>query len=53
MIISHTGHSIETSVSAIPNSHNWAASVFVSWDAEGNARYTSFMVQWFCHSERK
>jgi len=35
MIVSHTGHSIETFAKAIPNSHNWAATVSVSCEAEG------------------
>jgi len=42
MIISHIGHSIETFARAIPNSHNWAASVLVSWDAEGQRKPHEF-----------
>ena len=42
MIVSHIGHSIETFARAIPNSHNWAASVLVSWDAEGQRKVHEF-----------
>jgi hypothetical protein len=42
MIVSHIGHSIETFARVIPNSHNWAASVLVSWDAEGQRKVYEF-----------
>jgi hypothetical protein len=42
MIVSHHGHSIETFARAIPNSHNWAASVLVSWDDEGQRNAHEF-----------
>ncbi len=42
MIVRHTGHLIETSASEIPNSHNWAASVHVSWDGDGQRKAHQF-----------
>jgi hypothetical protein len=42
MIVRQTGHLIETSAREIPNSHNWAATVFVSWDGEGEFKIPEF-----------
>ena len=42
MIVKHTGHLIEISASEIPNSHNWAAIVLVSWDGEGQRKIHEF-----------
>ena len=42
MIVRHTEHLIEISATAIPNSHNWAATVLVSWDGEGQRNVHEF-----------
>ena len=42
MIVRHTGHLIEFCAREIPNSHNWAATVLVSWDNEGQRNIHEF-----------
>ena len=42
MIVRHTEHLIESSGREIPNSHNWAATVLVSWDGEGQRKIHEF-----------
>jgi hypothetical protein len=42
MIVRHTGHLIEISAREIPNSHNWAATVLVSWDGEDQRKIHEF-----------
>ena len=42
MVVTHNGHSIETFVRAIPNSHNWAARILVSWEVEGQRKAHEF-----------
>ena len=42
MIVKHIGHVIEISVRQIPNSHNWAATVLVSWDDDGQRKIHEF-----------
>ena len=42
MIVRHTEHVIESSAREIPNSHNWAATVLVSWDREGQRNVHEF-----------
>ena len=42
MIVRHTEHVIESSAREIPNSHNWAATVLVSRDGEGQRNVHEF-----------
>ena len=42
MIVKHRGHIIEIFAREIPNSHNWAVTILVSWESEGESTIHEF-----------